>query len=227
MKHAAGAEGGLERVVLEPVIQQLGDRHRQHAQQVDDRLFAHPPRLEAETGEAHQLAQVPRLHVGRRHGVQRLQETREAVHAAAERRPLGRVGRAHAPDRFRRLLGVLPQLQPATAGQRHGDPRVRPHHPQAVTVQVQVVDHFGRHPPRVERAVDHGALLEHQHLAPRARQRVCRDEAVAPRADDDRVGRHAPSPSIASAARRPDAPMMPPPGCVPAPHWYKPRTGVR
>jgi hypothetical protein len=47
-------------------------------------------------------------------------------------------------------------------------------------------------------------------------------QAVRAAADDDRVQclRHgqAPRARISSAASRPDAPMIPPPGCVPAPH---------
>ena len=129
VQDAAGAEGRLEPIVLEPVVQQLGDRHRQHPQQIDDRLLAKPARLEAEPGEAGQLAQVSRLHVRRRHPVERLEETGEPVHAPAERRPLGGVRRADPPDRYRAPSRVLGQLQPATAGESDGNPRVRSHNP--------------------------------------------------------------------------------------------------
>ncbi len=215
--------------MLEPVVQQLGRRHRQDAQQVDDRLFAQTPRFEAEPGKAEQLAEVPGLHVRRRHGVQRLEEAGEPVHAAAERRPLGRVGGAEPPDRLGSPGDVLPQLEAVPTGERHGDPRVRSHDLEPVAVECQVANDRRRHPSGGERAppVTFPALLEHQHPPPRSGEGVRRDQPVCARADDDRVGRHAPSPSIARAARRPDAPMMPPPGCVPAPHWYSPRTGVR
>ena len=65
----------------------------------------------------------------------------------------------------------------------------------------------------------HGAPLEHQHAAPGLGQVRRRDQAVDPGADDDRVPAHVARPaSRARAARAPLAPMMPPPGCVPAPH---------
>mgnify|MGYP003694378643 CR=1 FL=1 len=56
------------------------------------------------------------------------------------------------------------------------------------------------------------------------------DEPVGPAADDDDVeGRraHRALPRISSAASRPEAPMIPPPGCVPAPHCQYPSIGVR
>src|SRR6478672_2059889 len=59
--------------------------------------------------------------------------------------------------------------------------------------------------------------LDNEHASPGLAERRRGNEAVGPRADDDRVengnGRHE---TICIAASRPDAPMMPPPGCVPA-----------
>ena len=52
------------------------------------------------------------------------------------------------------------------------------------------------------------------------------DEAVQSTTNDDDVG-HQRSASTRSAALRPGAPMMPPPGCVADPHMYSRRTGVR
>src|SRR5207247_3853818 len=117
------------------------------------------------------------------------------------------------------------QLEPVATGQRDGDPWGRSHDFQPVAAEPEFVDHRRRYPPGVERLIDLRALLEDQHASPRPGEGVRRDQPVRARPDDDHVGRHAPSPSIARAARRPEAPMMPPPGCVPAPHWYSPRTG--
>ena len=75
-------------------------------------------------------------------------------------------------------------------------------------------------------AADDGAAFEDQRLQPLLREIKCGDERVVAAADDDdftrrRHGQFFPFPvsfKISSAARRPDAPMMPPPGCVAEPH---------
>ncbi len=66
-------------------------------------------------------------------------------------------------------------------------------------------------------------LLDHEDALSSARQVVSGDEAVRARADHDGVepppvATHVPSFRMRIAASRPDAPMMPPPGCVPEPH---------
>ncbi len=85
--------------------------------------------------------------------------------------------------------------------------------------------------------------LEHQDLPASLREERRRDQPVVPRADDDRVvagdhqatafppEREAERPpfcafSTSRAAIRPDAPMMPPPGCVADPHSHRSFTGV-
>ena len=82
------------------------------------------------------------------------------------------------------------------------------------------------------------AALENERPQPRLRQVRRRDQAVVAGAHDDRVvslPRHErpqtafPSRSERrtwSAARRPDAPMIPPPGCVAAPHIQRFSSGV-
>src|SRR5687768_16913814 len=87
--------------------------------------------------------------------------------------------------------------------------------------------------------------FEHERLHASPRQHGCRREAIVTAADEDDVG-HLDPPSFAasestlarlrrrgvrrsssSAALRPGAPMMPPPGCVADPHIYRLLMGVR
>ena len=62
-----------------------------------------------------------------------------------------------------------------------------------------------------------GARLEHERLHAAPREDGGRRQAVVPAADEDDVGHL----RISSAALRPGAPMMPPPGCVADPHIYR------
>jgi len=80
---------------------------------------------------------------------------------------------------------------------------------------------------RDRRPADHVAALQHQDLEPGLREQGRGDEPVVPAADDYDVadavcGGHAlprfQSFRISSAASRPGAAMMPPPGCVAEPH---------
>ena len=60
-------------------------------------------------------------------------------------------------------------------------------------------------------------LLDDENTFSRPREIVGGREAVGSGADHDRVVIHAPSWRMRIAASRPDAPMIPPPGCVPEP----------
>ena len=61
------------------------------------------------------------------------------------------------------------------------------------------------------------ARLDHHDLAPGAREHLRRHQRIGAAADDDGAV-HGAFPRICSAALRPEAPITPPPGCVPAPH---------
>ncbi len=87
----------------------------------------------------------------------------------------------------------------------------------------------------VEDPADPLPALEHQHPAPGLAEVGGGGEPVVARADDDRVEplrRHAALPPVrvpssSSAAIRPGAPMIPPPGCVAEPHIHRSLIGVR
>ena len=99
-----------------------------------------------------------------------------------------------AGDRIRQPAGIRSQRRGAEAGDEFHDPPL---------------------------AAQHLLALEEQHAQAGAAELRGRHEAVCPGADHGDVvggGAHAAAFKISSAASRPDAPMMPPPGCVPAPH---------
>ena len=82
-------------------------------------------------------------------------------------------------------------------------------------------------------AADYGAALEDERLVAFFREIERSDESVVAAAENDDVALrgHAQllpeSFRISRAARRPGAPMMPPPGCVAEPHMYNFLMGVR
>jgi len=97
--------------------------------------------------------------------------------------------------------------------------------------------HTGRDFLGSQKAARPASPLENQCPEPRLRQVRSRDEAVVAGPDYDRIV-SLPGHSQAaflersarrtcSAARRPDAPMIPPPGCVAEPHIQRFCSGVR
>src|SRR5579862_7501019 len=78
-----------------------------------------------------------------------------------------------------------------------------------------------------------GPALKNKRLESSFREIERGDESVVTAADDDHIAglRHQAAPlmslRISSAAKRPGAPMIPPPGCVAEPHIYKFLIGVR
>src|SRR5213078_1153809 len=58
---AERAEQSLQDITLEPVVEQLGDRHRQDPRQIDDSLLPAAANVQAEPGDARQLTDIARL----------------------------------------------------------------------------------------------------------------------------------------------------------------------
>ena len=97
--------------------------------------------------------------------------------------------------------------------------------------------HAGRDLLGREQTACTSAPLEDERPEPRFREVRGRDQTVVAASDDDRVVSlpcHAQAAFLArserrtcSAARRPEAPMIPPPGCVAEPHIQRFRSGVR
>ena len=140
----------------------------------------------------------------------------------------------------------------ASVGSRSERAHIRPDERQAVTLQTQLLDDRRPQPPdRVGQRRNAGAgcqlrccggpadglaPLQHDRPQPRTTQVGGRHQAVVATANDDRVvavrgHRQAAlwprARRTSSAAIRPLAPMIPPPGCVADPHSHRSRTGVR
>ena len=71
------------------------------------------------------------------------------------------------------------------------------------------------------------SFLHDENLLAAPSEQMRRDQRVDAGSDDDGVEAQARFPRIAAAALRPEAPMTPPPGCVPEPHCQSPSIGVR
>src|SRR5438477_12507555 len=123
---ADGTEYALQCVALEPIIQQLRYRHRQHAGEIDDRLLAKSPNVETEPGDAGELAWIARLDVRWRHDVETLQDGRQPAHARAEVGPFSGIGGADAPNRLDRPIQGTRELEAAAPLPRRGAPRIGP-----------------------------------------------------------------------------------------------------
>ncbi len=220
MVNSRRAERALERIGLEPFVQPVGDRHRQDAQEIGDPFVSEAAEAQAESHITKLCADAATRGIRRRRHIECLQQAGEACHARAERRPPIRVVWAYPPDRFRRLHDVLRQLEPAAVGEGHGEPGISLRDRKPRAVEPELVRDLGGYPPFVVVQV---VRVEHHHIAAGTRQGMCGDELVCAgtqndRAGHDRVRAHASSRRIARAALRPDAPITPPPGCVPAPH---------
>ena len=94
-------------------------------------------------------------------------------------------------------------------------------------ITTQVSDEIGDELLGCQRATYTVATLEDERLQPGLREVCSRDEPVVTASHDDRVVGHQSERTTWRAARRPDAPMIPPPGCVAEPHIQRFRSGVR
>ena len=222
---------------LEPLLREVGDRHRAPAQQVLPVLAAQPAQRPAEAREREEIAQVEPLGVGRR----QLQQTGEHRGDPRERRvELGiarRVPCREAAELGGRARGVAEQAEAAPVRVRREDARLRQRPLQPVAREVERRDELrpqrtgrvrdrrgpeaGMELLRDRRAADRLATLDHDRLEAALREERRRGEPVRAAADHDDVGLHRAAPtsfSTSSAASRPGAPMIPPPGCVADPH---------
>ena len=90
--------------------------------------------------------------------------------------------------------------------------------PETVPLEIEIANDRGRHPSRLQLILGKRGVLAHERHVPTSKREVIRgDELVRTVSDDDDAAQLT-APSMVSAALRPDAPMTPPPGCVPEPH---------
>ena len=202
---AAVKERALQDIAFEPVVEQLGHRHRQQAHQV---LHALPP----QPAQPESKSQIDQARRGL--DVQAFEQLGERCHALAEARPAFGVARADAPDGLDAARHVPRELQHAVVTERHAQPRIGQSDGEGA--ERQLAHELRRHP--TDRAPARRVLLKDRDAVARTRQKIRRNQGVRLRADDDDVAQ-ARLPRISNAALRPEAPITPPPGCVPEPHW--------
>src|SRR5690349_15899259 len=141
------------------------------------------------------------------------------MHARAELRPLVRITRTQLANRIAGARGVRTQCK-LRVFRPHHRPRVPSMNLQTIACKIEIANDLGRHCQWLERVVSRQWTLAHERdLLSRAGEIVRRHQFVYPVANDNHADRHRDSLNIVSAAFRPDAPMTPPPGCVPEPHW--------
>ena len=253
---AAPGDRRLERIGLERFGHEIGDRHRQDAGDrpavVAPEATERPPELEP--GES--IAQTGRFDVRRRpagdlakEARQRADERRRTRRTRRRRRPTE--PEAHPPSERRRSTGRSRRRPPPV---RRPAPPARPSDsPWRFRSRSRTTD--GRNRPTVWASVGTrapgassevaaapptvDAPLQDHRPQPGLAQVRSGDKAVVSAADDDRVvavglarSRHRYAAfrprarRTSSAAIRPFAPMIPPPGWVADPHSHRSRTGV-
>jgi hypothetical protein len=108
-------ERAFQHIALEPVVEELGHRHRKQPHQV---FHALPPEPAQPEGEA-QIDEARR-----RLDIQALEQLGERGHALAEARPLLGIARTHAADRLDAARHVVPELEHAAVGKRRAQPGI-------------------------------------------------------------------------------------------------------
>src|SRR5690606_27170647 len=143
---------------------------------------------------------------------------RISVHALAEFTPARAVARAQCTDRARGRVDVARQLQAPASGQRGDRPRIGLRRDERLCIEAEIADDARRNPARLP-PIRARCAVDDGDCAACAREVMRRYELVRARSDDDGSRLQLAPPSTAEAALRPEAPMTPPPGCVPDPHW--------
>ena len=116
--HAARRGRALEAVELEVVVEQVADRHREHADELVDlalREAGHPARLAQQRGEVARGLGAERGRLAQHH---RLHEPRRAVHQLLELRVGLGVGFGVARDRLGGVLDLVEEEDRPLLGQR-------------------------------------------------------------------------------------------------------------
>ena len=238
-RDAAPADERAERLGLEPLRGEVRHRHRTPAQEPLRVLAAEAAEAEPQSRHRRELPRRGAVDVGRGHREEPREKGGDRGERAMESRvPLG-VLRRGPGDVGGRSFGVAPQPHAASVGQGSEDARLGLDDLQAPRREAQLFRHGGTQragemgdgggaESPVELLGDGGAPddvapLEHERLEPALGQQGGRHQAVVPGPDDHHVAAHRAFPRfqsfrISSAASRPGAPMIPPPGWVAEPH---------
>ncbi len=201
--HAGRRVRALERVVLEPVVEQVADRHRHHAIEVLQPAAREPRGPAGLLQQVEHVARVARAERRRRAQHHRAQDVGDALHHRLERRhPVG-VARRDRRQRRARLLGVVVEQDRAPVGREGRERRVERDRVVAEALELEVgddlraqhADHVGRARDALPwpdllghaRAAQQLPALEHAHAQAGPRQVRRRGQPVVAAAGDDRV----------------------------------------
>ena len=225
-------ERALEWLRLEEVVEPVGGRDRQRAQQLD---HATAPEAAVSATEPEQREEfVDRSSVDARRGVakQRREKAREGRELLHELRPALGVARGNTPQGRGGLnCGALQRERSALAESDDGRIGCNArmdlgHAAECLRVEVTEVGHqWGGAPAgrEFDLAIDPpeiGARLEQQDTHAGRGEPGRRHQRIRLAAEDYHIeGATHVSDRIRCAARRPAAPITPPPGCVLEPHW--------
>ena len=230
-EHTARADGRAQRRRLEPLRGKVADRHRAPAQQVVQPLAPQPTELSAGLQQFPELAR--RRRVDRRGHLSQHRAHRGGQRLCAGHKGRPSLGVARRPRRqsSRGRDGLARKYQCPAVACGHAHRYGGPHEVQALPVQAEVAHHIcaqgdrmgqcghthaGREFVRDGTPAHLVACFEHQRAEPCLGQVRRAHQPVVAGADDDRAAHD--FPSTDSAAFRPGAPMIPPPGCVAEPH---------
>ena len=214
---------------FQPLGCEIGDRHRPPPQQLIQPRSAEAAKRATGGHQIPQLAGTGLVERRRHLPKKAADRARNRDRGLGELRPSRGVRCRPLRQRLHALQHLAPQHEgPAVAGRcEHADGGTR--EVQALLLEIELGDDVGAQGSRVRerrnaearcelvghrRAADLVAPLEHQGLATRARKIGRGDQAVVAAADDDGTAHLIFPLRTASAALRPGAPMMPPPGCV-------------
>ena len=249
MPDAAPRDRRPECVGLEGLGDEVRDRHRQDSQDRVGVALAETAERAAQPQPGERVAEARRLDVGRCLGGELGEERAERAHQPVEAGIGVGVVEAPRPDALDGPGLIGPQRDRPTVRVRCEDAHGGLDQPKAVRSKVEVPDdrrpdppngvRQARHPDAAElgglrRATDPATTLEDDDPASGPSEVPRRDQAIVAAADHDGVeaGRHqaARRPRdrrTSSAAIRPFAPMIPPPGWVDEPQSQRSWTGVR
>ena len=239
-EQGGGAEHSLERVAGEPVVEEVAGGEGENAQQLHDIAPAEPggPNERPQETDALLPGEVVEGWGGVVEGDS--QDTRHRVQVVDPFGEGGCVGPVVTGDFVAGGGGIAPEGQRLPAAQQRSRQRGRFHPVETGRAEAQVREDLTPEQPRVLRghadaapgkqlfrrggAAHRATTFQHEDLPLLAGEPGCRHQCVVAASHDDRVVLLHPtplprSPDTTPAASFPGAPMIPPPGCVPDPHW--------
>ena len=230
----------LDQIVLEVVLEKIRGTHGEKTYVFIHFRLAESPQLLAQEQQFGNIPRPERCGIGGRAHQRLAYELGVTSKISLEpRHGISIMGRVPAQFQIAGLIGRIVDQRGVTIVTEVDRTKIR-HQQQPVAGEIQVaVNGLAHHaanigtvrvmPTLVQLPRDRGTtdvviLLDHQHLEPGSRKVSCRRQAIVAGTNDNCV--IVVQDRISLAALRPGLPLKSPPGCVPAPHRYRPASGV-